>query len=109
MKEEVKKDGVKALSSEKPKAEHKDKKEKHGHVHKMEIEKKDGGYLSRLHHKPEAGGAAQDPTETVHPHMDSVVDHLQANMGEPNPGEAEADAGNAGLPAGMPGPAAAAV
>ena len=103
MKEDVKKDGVKALSSEKPKAEHKDKKEKKPKFHKMEIEKKEGGYLSRLHHKPEAGGEApKEPLETVHPDMDSVVNHLQDNMAQP--GEAEAAPAGAG-PA---GPAAAA-
>jgi len=30
---------------------------------------------------------------------DGMVEHMMANMGQPNPGEAEADAGQSGIPA----------
>jgi hypothetical protein len=106
MKEDVKKDGVKALSSEKPKAEHKDKKEKKPKFHHTMIEHHDDGSHT-VRHVPHAGG--EKPPEEVSyaaKDLDGVHDGLEQNLGTPNAGEMEAEAAPAG--AGPAGPAAAA-
>jgi hypothetical protein len=56
---------------------------------------KNGGYIHEHHHtRPEH----HPMEEHVSPDQDSMVGHMMEHMGEPNPGEAEADAGNAGMP-----------
>jgi hypothetical protein len=82
----------------------KDGKAKKHKIHKMEVEPKEGGYLTRIHHKMEAGGMAKEPEEAVHPDLDSVHDLMEEHMGQPNDGEEAAEAGG-GMPAG-PAPAA---
>lgn len=68
----------------KPKSEKKDGKKKK-HVHKIEVEKKKGGYLVRTHSKPAPGAepnvVTEGPEESVHPDLASVTDHLNQNMG----------------------------
>ncbi len=63
-----------------------------------------GGYVHEHHHKsPE-----HHPMEThISPDQDSMAEHMMQHMGEPNPGEAEAEAGPAAGGAAMP-PAAGA-
>ena len=84
---------------------HKPKKEIDHIVHSKA---KTGEHVMVHHHThPE-----HHPAEThVKKNMDDVHAHLEDHMGEPNPGEAEADAGQSGIPAaGAPpaGPAAGA-
>jgi hypothetical protein len=57
---------------------------------------KSGGYVHEHHHtRPE-----HHPMEThVSSTQDAMADHMMQHMGEPNPGEAEADAGQSGVPA----------
>jgi hypothetical protein len=86
---------------DKPKAKKDGKKKKH--VHKIEIEKKKGGYLVRTHSKPAEGeqpATMEGPEESVHPDLASVTNHLNENMG-PDEEEQEPGAG-----AGAPPPAA---
>ncbi len=54
-----------------------------------------GGYIHEHHHTvPE-----QHPMEEhVSPDQDAMVSHMMEHMGQPNPGEAEADAGQGGMP-----------
>jgi len=56
---------------------------------------KSGGFIHEHHHThPE-----QHPMEEhVTPNQDAMVQHMMENMGQPNPGEAEADAGQSGIP-----------
>ncbi len=53
------------------------------------------GYIHEHHHTaPE-----QHPMEEhVSPDQDAMVSHMMEHMGQPNPGEAEADAGQGGMP-----------
>lgn len=56
-----------------------------------------GGYThTHVHDHPD------HPDEMhVSPNMDGMMDHMMQHMGEQNPGEAEADAGQHGIPQGM--------
>lgn len=63
-----------------------------------------GGYIHEHHHEH----PAEHPMEEhVSPDQDAMVSHMLEHMGEPNPGEAEADAGQSGIPAESAAPAAA--
>lgn len=56
---------------------------------------KSGGYIHEHHHThPEH----YPPESHVSADQDAMVDHMMSHMGEPNPGEAEADAGESGIP-----------
>lgn len=62
---------------------------------------KNGGYIHEHHHThPET----HPMEEHMSPDQDSMVSHMMDHMGEPNPGEAEADAGQSGI--GAPAPTA---
>lgn len=76
-----------ALSSRsKPKSAKASKKE----VRKMHITKAHGGYhIVHEHTDP----MAHPPEEHVAPDMAALHDHMEQHMGEPNPGEEQADAG----------------
>jgi hypothetical protein len=85
-----------------------DKKHKHaGHgFHSTHIEHHaDGSHT--IHHMHEAG-AEHDVKHAV-ANLDGAHDSMEDNLGSPNPGEAEADAGQHGVPeaqaapAGLPG------
>lgn len=74
------------------------KKETHKkEIHHIKTRKgKSGGYIhTHVHTKPEE----HPDEEHVSPDQDSMVEHMMQHMGEPNPGEAEADAGQSGVPA----------
>lgn len=52
------------------------------------------GYIAEHHHThPEH----HPMEEHVLPNQDAMMDHMMQNMGQPNPGEAEADAGQGGV------------
>lgn len=72
--------------------EHKPKKE----IHKMTIEKaKTGGHIITHEHTH----PSHHPDEKhVTKGDDELSQHVMANMGTPNPGEASADAGQSGAP-----------
>lgn len=77
------------------------KHEKHHKFHKMTVEMhKDGSHTSHLHHEE---GEHKDVKAAHHDH-DALMDHIMDHTAPMNPGEAEADAGQHGVPA----PAAAA-
>ena len=65
-----------------------------------------------VHHVHESGDSKKDVKHAV-PSLDHIHDSLQNHLGAPNPGEAEADAGQHGvpaaqaIPAGLPMPPAA--
>lgn len=66
---------------------------------------KSGGYVHEHHHTH----PAEHPMEThVSADQDAMMDHMMQHMGTPNPGEAEADAGQSGAPAAGAAPAQAA-
>jgi hypothetical protein len=71
-------------------------------VHKMHIEKaKSGGHIITHEHTH----PAHHPDEKhVTKGDDELASHVLQNMGTPNPGEAEADAGQSGIPAGGAAP-----
>jgi hypothetical protein len=60
---------------------------------------KSGGYVHEHHHThPE-----HHPMEThVTPDQDAMAEHMMQHMGTPNPGEADADAGQGGIPGAAP-------
>ena len=58
---------------------------------------KSGGYVHEHHHTHPEHHPAE---EHVSPDQDAMVEHMMQHMGEPNPGEAEADAGQSGIPEG---------
>ena len=76
--------------------------------------------IKHMHNKKAAGGKGHIHVHVhthpeVHPdeeHVrngnDGLADHILENMGAPNPGEAEADAGQSGIPAAAAAPGAAA-
>lgn len=87
-----------ALAHKEPekKVEHHAKKVQHMHIKRGHS----GGYIvTHKHHFPEI----HPDEEHVVPDTDALHDHVEANMGEPNPGEAEADAGQ---PEAIPQPGA---
>jgi hypothetical protein len=58
---------------------------------------KNGGYIHEHHHtQPEH----HPMEEHVSSDQDAMMDHMMQHMGEANPGEAEADAGQSGIPEG---------
>lgn len=77
----------------------------HKEIKEIRIRKgKSGGHIIEHHHThPE-----HHPVEEhVAPTMDALHDHMEDTMGAPNLGEAEADAGQSGIPAGAaPAPSA---
>lgn len=83
------------------KSEHKHPAKRHGKVHHVGVKKVDDGsfVMTNQHHPMEDGSSVADTTHTS-PDMDGVLDHMQEHMGEPNPGEAEAEAGPAAPAAG---------
>lgn len=98
-------DGMKEAADEK--AEPKDKKKKDGkhekpvgksrYKHTHIIHHDDGSHtVSHTPHADENGKQGEDTTYAT-PDMDGVHDGLEEHVGEPNPGEAEADSGNSGI------------
>ena len=89
-------DELAGTKEEKPKKE----------IHHIKTRKaKTGGYIhTHVHTRPEH----HPDEEHVSATQDDMVHHMLQNMGEPNPGEAEADAGQSGLPAQGGAPTAAA-
>jgi hypothetical protein len=89
-------------------AGHKEEKPKK-EIHEMHIKKShNGGHIIRHEHtRPEHHPDETHTTKTD----DELANHVMQNMGTPNPGEAEADAGQGGAPdasgappaGGMPG------
>lgn len=57
---------------------------------------KSGGYIHEHHHTHPSHHPRE---EHVSANQDAMVSHMMQNMGSPNPGEAEADAGQSGIPA----------
>ena len=85
-------------------------KKKHTHTH---IEHHhDGSHTMHRHFKHEDGKESKE--SSAHHTLDDLHDGIQQHMGTPNPGEAEADAGQHGVPpdqaaaAGLSAPAPAA-
>ena len=75
------------------------------------ITRKDHGGKGHIHTHVHTNPAAHPDEEHVTNGDDEMAEHMMQNMGTPNPGEAEADAGQSGVPAGaslMPGAAAGA-
>ena|ERR1700722_19153348 len=77
--------------------EHSDKPKKE--IKHMTITKAKGGHIIKHeHHNPE-----HHPDEThVTQGTDSLVNHVMDHMSDQNPGEAEADQGQSGIPGGAP-------
>jgi hypothetical protein len=83
---------------------------RHGFTHTHVEHHKDGSHtVTHLHHK----GGEHDVKHAV-ADLDGVHDSMEDHLGTPNPGEAEADAGQHGVPepeasaAGLPAPPAGA-
>lgn len=57
-----------------------------------------GGFVHEHHHTHPEHHKAETH---ISPDMDALHDHMEEHMGEPNPGEAEANAGQSGIPEGM--------
>lgn len=82
---------------------------KHGYSHTHIEHHDDGSHTVEHHHKD----GKSHKKYAVHS-LDHVHDGMQENLGMPNPGEAQADAGDHGVPAaaagaaGLPAPPAAA-
>lgn len=65
-------------------------------VHEIRTRKgKSGGYIHEHHHTSPEHHPMEEHTS---PNQDAMVAHMMQNMGSPNPGEAEADAGQSGIP-----------
>jgi hypothetical protein len=81
-----------------------DKKSKKEISHIKTSKTHDGKYTHEHHHThPE-----HHPVEHhVSDNQEKMIDHMQEHMGEPNPGEAEANAGQSGVPEAGAGPAQA--
>lgn len=56
---------------------------------------KTGGYIHEHHHTSPEHHPMEEHTS---PNQDAMVAHMMQNMGSQNPGEAEADAGQSGIP-----------
>jgi hypothetical protein len=66
---------------------------------------KSGGYIhTHVHTHPET----HPNEEHVSSNQDQMIQHMMQNMGTPNPGEAEADAGQSGVPGAAATPGASA-
>lgn len=96
------KDEPKKESKPAEKKEHKAGK-KTKHAHKVEVEKKKGGYLVKTHHQAEEGQPQEAPEESVHPDMASVNNHMNEAMG-PDEAEGAAPQGAGAPPAAAPTP-----
>lgn len=73
-------------------------------LHKIRIDHhKDRSHTSTRHHKHEDGSMSSE--SSAHQDLDGVHDMLQDHMGSPNSGEAEADAGQHGVPEAQAQPA----
>lgn len=72
----------------------------HGYKH-THIEHHDDGSHT-VHHEHEDGKSHKKYAVA---HLDNVHDGMQDNLGTPNPGEMEAEAGEHGVPAAQAGPA----
>lgn len=76
-------------------------------IHHIKTRKAAGkGYIhTHVHTRPDA----HPDEEHISSDQDEMADHMIQHMGEPNPGEAEADAGQSGIPANVAaaGPSAA--
>ncbi len=83
-----------------------EKKHKHSRVHRSEHEHHaDGSVTSKFHQ--EDGGL--HPASGASADLDGMQDRIHAALGTQNPGEAEADAGQSGIPGAVaPGIAAGA-
>jgi hypothetical protein len=70
----------------------KKKKSSGKHVHEMHIRHAaNGGYIVKHHFKPVAGGGGQpqEPEEHAIPDMPGLQDHVQDNMQQPPPQQAQ--------------------
>lgn len=75
-----------------------------GKPHSIHVRRgKSGGFIATHHHKAAAGEMAQEPEDHVVPDMDSLQQHMQAQMGDQPPAPAPQPDPSAGA-----GPAAAA-
>ncbi len=84
------------------KSEPKPKKE----IHEIRTRKgKSGGYIHEHHHTQPSHHPMEEHTS---PNQDAMVSHMMDHMGEANPGEAEADAGQSGVPGAAPAAGASA-
>lgn len=72
------------------------------HIRTRKVKNSKGGH-SYIHEHHYTHPEHYKPEEHVSSDQDGMVDHMMTHMGEPNPGEAEADAGQSGIPAGIPG------
>lgn len=86
----------KSASKKKHEASKHSGKVKHLHIHRAD----DNSFIMEHQMEPEADGSQMPDTQHTAPDMDSLMDHVQQHLGEPNPGEAEASA-----PPPMPGAA----
>jgi hypothetical protein len=82
----------KITGGEKPKKE----------IDHVQVKKHKTGYHVEHHHTHPGHHPMESHAKS---NMDDVMDHLHTHMGEPNPGEAEADGGQHGVPPEMAGPA----
>ena len=77
--------------------EHKKKKKHAGHGFKRTSVEHHTDGSHTVHHQHEDG--ASSDVKHAAANMDAVHDSMQNNLGTPNPGEAEANAGQSGIPA----------
>ena len=70
-------------------------------IHHISTRKAGKGYIHEHHHTHPEHHKMEEHTSAD---QDGMVDHMMQNMGQPNPGEAEADAGQSGIPQGVPSP-----
>ena len=63
----------------------------------------DGSHTMHRHFMHDDGGTSKE--SSAHADLDAIHDALQHHLGTPNPGEAEADRGEHGIPAEHAGPA----
>jgi len=78
-----------------------EKKKKHTRIHIEHHD--DGSHTMHRHIKHEDGKESKE--SSAHHTLDDLHDGIQQHIGEPNVGEAEADAGDHGVPAAQAGPA----
>lgn len=73
-------------------------------LHRIRIDHHhDGSHTKHRHYKHDDGSTSME--SSAHHNLDGVHDSLQDHLGAPNPGEAEADGGQHGVPAAQAGPA----
>ena len=73
------------------------------HTHTTVDHHNDGSHTMHRHHMAPDGKSSVH--SSAHANLDGVHDALQNHLGTPNPGEAEADAGQHGVPPAVAGPA----